>query len=160
MAGVTLPAGVLIKPCCASGIGGFVLEKHMGAVRSVMPTSCVCKNGRNRSVCAPAPCLVLLKAAQPWVGAVGLGWQKPHGGFQRSQVWAGVWVLKGAVSHSGVQLWLLAGAVLLPAPSGTSRSCPRGELQSRWRFPLDQSAGATWAIAAGSPDPARRRAVG
>lgn len=50
MAGVTLPAGVLTKPCCTSGIGGFVLGKHMGAMRSVMPAIRVCKNSHNRRV--------------------------------------------------------------------------------------------------------------
>lgn len=171
MAGVTLPAGVLTKPCCTSGIGGFVLGKHMGAMRSVMPASSVCKNSHNRRgfvlqrrvwCCWKQLNLVLglwglhgkspMEIFRSTSKEPGLGWRAGAGGCWR--------VLKGAASHSGAQLQLLAGTVLLPASSGTSHSCPEGEQRSRWRFPLDQSARATCVIAVGLPDPAQRRVVG
>lgn len=137
---------------------------HRGAARWVLPTRRACE-GRSDPVVPQRP----VRCCSTRLSSVALGLQgsdgrSPPRGFSeaaaRRQGWAGVRLLEGDVAHSGVQPRLVAGTVPLPVPSGTSPSCPQGEQQSRWRFPLDHSGGATRAVAMGSPDPVQRRALG
>lgn len=160
MAEVKLPARVLIKPCCTSGIDGFVLEKHTGALHLVMWTSCICEKNSRRleSIFILALCLALLKVAQLCcVGVVGLDWEKPHGDFQKhqrepeSQQKLGFsWKVgaAGAVSQDMRQLLPPMGSVLLSVQSRTSPSQLQGELVNGYRLPLGQSMEVIYAIAA------------
>lgn len=100
----------------------------MGAVRSVTPTSCVCKSSRNLERLCSSAAFGAAEGSPAVCGGCGAGMAKAPWRFAeapaRGQVWTGMWVLVEGAAGCCFAQWGAAAVAGRHCPA----ACPEWDL--------------------------------